>query len=206
MKSWKDITLRKALKLMDIKTEGRDAIDIIIDQMAVLYNKTPGEIELMEPKELIAHTEKVEWLNKLPKSKLTKVIKVNGREYGITNLERICLAQMIDIEEYYALGLVDNIQKILSVLYLPIKSRIPLTDRYKLDEYEPSEQREEDILDVDMETMWGTILFFYHGVKVYSNAMTDYLDKERMKEMTRLEAMRMMEVVGGEQPPTAKEI
>jgi hypothetical protein len=141
MKSWKDITLRMAQKLMDIRTEGRDAIDIIIDQMAVLYNKTTDEIELMEPKELIAHTDKAQWLNKLPISKLTKVIKVNGREYGITNLERICLAQMIDIEEYYSLGLVDNIEKILSVLYLPIKSRIPLTDRYKLEEYEPSEQR-----------------------------------------------------------------
>lgn len=206
MKSWKDITLRKALKLMEIKTEGRDAIDIIIDQMAVLHNKTPGEIELMEPKELIAHTEKVQWLNKLPKSKLTKVIKVNGREYGISNLERICLAQMIDIEEYYSLGFVDNIEKILSVLYLPIKSRIPLTDRYKLEEYEPSEQREQDILDVDMETMWGTALFFYRGVKEYSTAMMDYLDKERMKEMTRLEVMRMTELVNDEQPPTAKEI
>jgi hypothetical protein len=31
------------------------------------------------------------------------------------------LAQMVDIEEYYKAGLMNNVHKILSVLYLPSK-------------------------------------------------------------------------------------
>jgi hypothetical protein len=198
MKGWKDISLGKAIELMNIPTTG-DAIDIIINQMAIIYDKTPYEIELMTPNQLIEFSNGMDWMSVMPKSKLTKVIKVNGREYGITNFNEICLAQMIDIEEYYSMGLNDTIHKILSVLYLPIKSRIPLTDRYKLEEYEPSEERENDMLDVDMETMWGTILFFYRGVKTYSVVTKDYLEQERTKSMIELEVMRLKKIIGGEQ-------
>lgn len=200
MKSWKDISLAKALKLIRINAEGKDTLDLIIEQMAILKDKSSYEIELMNPTELIAEANKLTWLNKLPKEKLTKVIKVNGREYGITNLERICLAQMIDIESYYEQGLNDNIEKILSVLYLPIKKRIPLTNSYTLHEYEPSEEREADMLDMDMETMWGTALFFYRGVKAYSNAMTDYLEKQKEKRKIELEVMRLTTMIQKDEP------
>jgi hypothetical protein len=163
--------------------------------MAILLDKTETQIELMEPKELFEFGDKFKFLGELPKPKETKVIKVNGREYGLTELTRIKLAQMIDIEEYYNLGLEKSIAQILSVLYLPIKKRIPLTSKYTLEDYEPDNEREEDMLDVDMETMWGTILFFYRGVTEYSNAMKVYLEQKEMEERTRLEALMLEKVV-----------
>jgi hypothetical protein len=195
MKSWKDISLRKALKLMSLNETAYDQLDLIIKQMAILLDKTETQIELMEPKELFEFGDKFKFLGQLPKPKETKVIKVNGREYGLTELTRIKLAQMIDIEEYYNLGLEKSIAQILSVLYLPIKKRIPLTNRYTLEDYEPDNEREEDMLDVDMETMWGTILFFYRGVTEYSNAMKVYLEQKEMEERTRLEALMLEKVV-----------
>jgi hypothetical protein len=195
MKSWKDISLRKALKLMSLNETAYDQLDLIIKQMAILLDKTETQIELMEPKELFEFGDKFKFLGELPKPKETKVIKVNGREYGLTELTRIKLAQMIDIEEYYNLGLEKSIAQILSVLYLPIKKRIPLTNRYTLEDYEPDNEREEDMLDVDMETMWGTILFFYRGVTEYSNAMKVYLEQKEMEERTRLEALMLEKVV-----------
>jgi hypothetical protein len=195
MKSWKDISLRKALRLMSLNETAYDQLDLIIKQMAILLDKTETQIELMEPKELFEFGDKFKFLGQLPKPKETKVIKVNGREYGLTELTRIKLAQMIDIEEYYNLGLEKSIAQILSVLYLPIKKRIPLTNRYTLEDYEPDNEREEDMLDVDMETMWGTILFFYRGVTEYSNAMKVYLEQKEMEERTRLEALMLEKVV-----------
>ncbi len=195
MKSWKDISLRKALKLMSLNETAYDQLDLIIKQMAILLDKTEAQIELMEPKELFEFGDKFKFLGQLPKPKETKVIKVNGREYGLTELTRIKLAQMIDIEEYYNLGLEKSIAQILSVLYLPIKNRIPLINRYTLEDYEPDNEREEDMLDVDMETMWGTILFFYRGVTEYSNAMKVYLEQKEMEERTRLEALMLEKVV-----------
>jgi hypothetical protein len=195
MKSWKDISLRKALRLMSLNETAYDQLDLIIKQMAILLDKTETQIELMEPKELFEFGDKFKFLGELPKPKETKVIKVNGREYGLTELTRIKLAQMIDIEEYYNLGLEKSIAQILSVLYLPIKKRIPLTSKYTLEDYEPDNEREEDMLDVDMETMWGTILFFYRGVTEYSNAMKVYLEQKEMEERTRLEALMLEKVV-----------
>lgn len=195
MKSWKDISLRKALRLMSLNETAYDQLDLIIKQMAILLDKTEAQIELMEPKELFEFGDKFKFLGELPKPKETKVIKVNGREYGLTELTRIKLAQMIDIEEYYNLGLEKSIAQILSVLYLPIKKRIPLTSKYTLEDYEPDNEREEDMLDVDMETMWGTILFFYRGVTEYSNAMKVYLEQKEMEERTRLEALMLEKVV-----------
>jgi len=195
MKSWKDISLRKALRLMSLNETAYDQLDLIIKQMAILLDKTEAQIELMEPKELFEFGDKFKFLGELPKPKETKVIKVNGREYGLTELTRIKLAQMIDIEEYYNLGLEKSIAQILSALYLPIKKRIPLTSKYTLEDYEPDNEREEDMLDVDMETMWGTILFFYRGVTEYSNAMKVYLEQKEMEERTRLEALMLEKVV-----------
>lgn len=195
MKGWKDITLRKAIDLMNVKTEERDALDLIIEQVSILTGKTENQVELMSPKELIEMTETMFWMKTLPKAKATKVIKINGREYGLVDLERICLAQMIDIEEYYALGLNEYIEKILSVLYLPIKKRLPLTNKYTLEEYEPSAEREEDMLDCDMETMWGTALFFYRGVREYSLAMMAYLEGVKKKRTIELEVMRLQKMM-----------
>lgn len=195
MKSWKDISLRKALKLMSLNETAYDQLDLIIKQMAILLDKTETQIELMEPKELFEFGDKFKFLGELPKPKETKVIKVNGREYGLIELTRIKLAQMIDIEEYYNLGLKESIAQILSVLYLPIKKRIPLTNRYTLEDYEPDNEREEDMLDVDMETMWGTILFFYRGVSNYSSAMKVYLEQKEMEERTRLEALILQKLL-----------
>jgi hypothetical protein len=180
---------------MSLNETAYDQLDLIIKQMAILLDKTETQIELMEPKELFEFGDKFKFLGELPKPKETKVIKVNGREYGLTELTRIKLAQMIDIEEYYNLGLEKSIAQILSVLYLPIKKRIPLTSKYTLEDYEPDNEREEDMLDVDMETMWGTILFFYRGVTEYSNAMKVYLEQKEMEERTRLEALMLEKVV-----------
>jgi hypothetical protein len=183
MKTWRDIKLRQA---QEIALLGEmDELDLIINQMAIIRDTTIDEIEKLSPTELIEFTKEYGFLNKVPEMKLTKVFKKGRNRYGIIDFDKMTLAQMVDIEEYYKDGLQKNLHKILSVLYLDIKWYNPFTKKYTLCEYEADKEREDVFLDMDMEFIWENILFFYHLEKVYIKNLRDYLitTHPEMKEM-----------------------
>jgi hypothetical protein len=101
------------------------------------------------------------------------------------------LGQMVDIEEYYNEGLVDNAHRILSVMFLPTERKFPYLKETTIP-YEPDEVRENDMLDCDMETIWGTLLFFYLGEMKYTKDLLGYLEgtvQMRKEELNQLKEM-----------------
>lgn len=159
-KSWKDITLEKAMEMEKIKSDG---LDQIIEVQAVLLGKTIEQVEAMTPAELTESIREWSFTKVLPKAKLTKDAKIGGRRYRMAELDKLSLAQMVDIEEYYNAGLKDNAHKIISVLMLPARRKAIKKWPFfaiECDSYEPSEERENDMLKLDMETVWGNLLFF----------------------------------------------
>lgn len=175
MKGWKDISLKKAAELESLGD--MDQMDLIVHQYAILNDMTIDQVERMTPESLFVEAEKYKFLLKLPEPKETRWVKVNGREYGLTDMSKLTLAQMVDIEEYYNDGLVDNAHKILSVLYLPRKKK--WFGNKEIEEYVPDVQREKDILDLDMETVWGTLLFFWIIEMKYTKGLLDYLTAQQ---------------------------
>lgn len=173
--TWKDITLEKALKIEAMKSEGLDAA---IELQAILKDLTFDEVERWTPKQLTDASKECEFVKQLPKPKLTKDAKVNGRRYRMAELDKLSLAQMVDIEEYYNAGLQDNAHRILSVLMLPAKRKLswkwPFA-KWEAGEYEPSEERESDMLQLDMDLVWGNLLFFSTIAKEYTRGLQDYL-------------------------------
>jgi hypothetical protein len=185
MKTWKDITLRKAIKLE--KLPEMDKLELIINQYAILNDISVSDVEDMTPAELLENSKEYEFLLKLPDSKRTDVVKINGRKYGLIDFSKMTLAQMVDIEEYYNSGLVDNAHKILSVIMLPIRFKFPFM-KPQLVDYIPDPVREEDFLDLDMELVWGNLLFFYHIEMKYIKGLLDYL-QENLK--TRVDGVKV---------------
>ena len=173
--TWKDITLEKALKIEAIKTTGLDAA---IELQAILKDLTYDDVEKWTPKELTDANKECEFVKQLPKAKLTKDAKVNGRRYRMAELDQLSLAQMVDIEEYYNAGLQENAHRIVSVLMLPAKRKLtwkwPFV-KWEAGDYEPSEERENDMLALDMELVWGNLLFFSSIVKEYTKGLQAYL-------------------------------
>jgi len=173
--TWKDITLEKALKIEAIKTTGLDAA---IELQAILKDLTYDDVEKWTPKELTDANKECEFVKQLPKAKLTKDAKVNGRRYRMAELDKLSLAQMVDIEEYYNAGLQENAHRIVSVLMLPAKRKLtwkwPFV-KWEAGDYEPSEERENDMLALDMELVWGNLLFFSSIVKEYTKGLQAYL-------------------------------
>lgn len=188
MKSWKDITLRKAQKLESLP-KNIDTLDLIINQFSILKDIEISEVERLTPNELVEKANELEFLKELPAPKKADKIKINGRKYKLVDFSKMSLGQMVDIEEYYNEGLVDNAHRILSVLFLPTERKFPYL-KETIKPYEPDEVRENDMLDCDMETIWGTLLFFYLGEMTYTKDLLAYLEgvvqmkgKERLMEL-----------------------
>lgn len=186
MKSWKDITLRKAIELEQLGE--MDKLDLIINQYAIINDMTIEEVEKMTPNELLEKSKEYQFILNMPEAKKTEFVKVNGRKYGLVDFSKMSLAQMVDIEEYYNDGVVSNAHKILSVLMLPVKRNIPFM-KVQLEDYEADEVRENDILDLDMELVWGNLLFFYLIEMKYMKDLLGYLQGQ-LRTANQLEKLK----------------
>lgn len=184
MRGWRDITLRQAQELLNLGE--MDELDLIISQMAIIRDTTNDEIEKLTPSEIIKFTEEYKFLNTTPVAKLTRTFKKGGKRFGIMNFNELTLAQVVDIEEYYEQSFNMNMHKIMSCLFLEVKSYNPFTKKYTLVDYKPSEDRENIFLDMDMQFIWENILFFYHIEQTYLKGMKDYLLKMKTQMKTQM--------------------
>ena len=172
MKSWKDITLRQAQELLAL--DPKDFIEDLqfeIEQLSILLNEDPATIEGWTPSKILDTFKEYEFIKKLPIEKLTEEIQIGEVTYKQTPLDELTLAQMVDIEEFVNLGVIDNMHNILSCIWL------------NEPEYIPSKERSNLFLDLDMETVYGNLLFFYHIVKTYMTNIQDSLTEEKIVEM-----------------------
>jgi len=176
MKSWKDIKFRTAKKLLELEGLEIEPFDLMVNQLAVLEGKTVDDIENLTPDQIFKNWENWKFTKNLPKSKKTDSFKWEGIEYGMVPLDKITLAQMVDIEEFYKDGLDKNIENIVSILFLPIKEKT-LFGKIVLENYEFDEERVKVIMEQDMEFVWSNLLFFWTGAREYMQGLTDYLNQ-----------------------------
>lgn len=186
-KTWKDIKLYQLQEIESLPTYD-DELDLVINQLSILRDEDPADIENMAINELLKEFSKWSFLKELPEEKNNKIIKIEGKRYGIIDLSEMTLAQLVDIEEYVNDGLMKNMHKILSVLYLPIKSYNPITKKIVLEEYKPDKDRQNMFLMLTMDILYPQVLFFCHIVKDYIRSLADSLvgktpTQEKMMEM-----------------------
>jgi hypothetical protein len=179
-KSWKDITLEQGIELSQLDIE--DSWELVTNQMAIILDTTMDEIENKPVALVYEFINDYAFIKEMPPMKKLDHFKRNGKWYKLIDLSKMTLAQMVDIEEYYKAGLMNNVHKILSVLYLPAKKNI--FGKWTIEEYIPDTERENVFLKMDMESIWGTTLFFYHGVVTYTKGLKDYLKVEEKKMMS----------------------
>lgn len=185
-RSWKDIKLYQLQELNSLP-EFDDKIDMMIEYLSILLNMDPSEIENMPINDLMIEFSKWEFLKELPKEKKIDIIKIKDKRFGLINFNEMSFAQMVDIEEYINDGgTIQNLHKILSVIYLPINKYNVFTKRYTLKPYESSEELQKEFLTLDMSMLYPTALFFYHIVQTYlknSALSLVQMKKEKMMKM-----------------------
>jgi len=175
MKNWKDITLEQAQELFTLDPKDyEDQLQCQIEQLAILMDIDPAEIENWTNKRIVEAFKEYEFIKELPEEKLTESFEVEGVTYKMTPLDELTLAQMVDIEELINLGVNQNIHRIISVIWLP-----------EGEEYRPDANRDTLMKGINLEVIYGNLLFFYHIVEIYTINIQDSLMEKTMEEMMK---------------------
>ena len=186
-KSWKDISLKMAIELIQLSPE--NDLDLIIERLAILRDQDPADIEKMTFEEITNEHAVWSFVGTLPLQRKDETFKWKGIRYGRVNFAKLSLAQMVDIEEFYAMGFIENVHNILSILYLPTKSYNFITKKYTLETYEFNQEVANSFLDIDFDFVYGNLLFFWTIAKVYTNSLKDYLVKKNQTQMMEIAQM-----------------
>lgn len=187
MKSWKDIKLKNYIELYAVD-KTIDEVTSTIQQLSILMDKDEEVIGSMPLTELFKSMDEWSFLSTPPKGKEMKTIKVNGNRYGLTQLDKLSTGQIIDIEEYYGMGLENNLHNIMACLYLNITNYNPITKSYKLVPYNQDDfkARAQNMLDVDMFTIYSQLLFFWTIAQVYIEDSLHSSLKENLEKLRTL--------------------
>ena len=107
------------------------------------------------------------------KPSLVNSFWLNNVEYGfVPNLDEITLGEYIDLDTY--MGEWQNIQIAMNVLYRPIKQK--LGKKYLIEDYNPDTK--DRLINMPMDAVFSSIIFFYHlGIEL-SQTMMNYLENE----------------------------
>jgi hypothetical protein len=181
-RSWKDVTLFQ-IQEIDTLPLYEDKIDLIINVLSILLDKDPFDIENMPVNDIFKEYKRWEFLEKKPEPALRPIIKHNGKRYGMIELSEISMAQFVDIDEYITEGLMVNLHKVLSALFLPITKYNHFNAKYKIEEYKPSNERKEMFKNIDMETLYPVILFFWNLENKYLKGFLSSFSKIQTEKM-----------------------
>ena len=119
IKSWDDVTLEKWAKLIDgnNKSKTQEALDTIT-MLSDIPRKLVKELSINDVSNIL---NRVAELQNKASSRLKKIVKVDGVEYGFhPDLSEITLGEYADIETYIQNGIDKNLPKIMAVLYRPV--------------------------------------------------------------------------------------
>ena len=178
---WGDITVRQYQDFMKIldstKREKTKTIDIVslfcgvdkkvLKQMAYEDLKKVANIltqmTSQDPSEI----------------KLKKHVKFKSADYSvIPNMSKMTTGEFVDLESYCE-DASANMHKIMAVLYRRQTDKTDRFGRYKIEQYEPTHEKKEEMKDFPMDCALGVINFFFHlGGKLLVSS-SNYLQKQK---------------------------
>jgi hypothetical protein len=164
----------KYLKILDINEEDENS-DVFVQQKVleifcgVPYNKSL-EFKVSDVTKIVSVINNT--LNQQPD--LVKSFKLGDTEFGfIPKLDDMSFGEYIDIDSN--LGDWDNMYRVMSVLYRPIKQKSG--DKYLIEDYK-GDAYHDAMRHTPMDAVISSLVFFWNLGKELSVAMIDYLETE----------------------------
>lgn len=158
--------------------EGSNDVEFVNQKMVECFCgidlKDVAKISLSDLDNLVEH------FNKLFESKGTfkNRFRLNGIDYGfIPNLDKISNGEYMDIDSN--ITDVQNYHIVLGVMYRPITETFK--DKYKIEEYEPNDERFELMKELPLDIALSSVVFFYHLGNELLRALPYFLEEEMNK-------------------------
>ena len=187
---WKDISIGMYQNYVEIQEKKLPEDEFIVAVVCVLCDVEKKTLEKVKYKDLkdISNT-LMELLKKEVKEEKELIKKVNfkGKEYGfIPNLSSISLGEYVDIETFCK-DSYKNLHKIMSVLYRPIVKE--KGTRYSIEEYNPSEYKEDEFKDFPLLVSMSALNFFFRLGRKLPHILLNYSVKQKKKEVQMLKQL-----------------
>jgi len=171
-----DIKLHQVLEYEKINKEELPDIDLVVQMVSIFCEITTKDARLVPYEKLIYCAEKITQAL-AQKPSFHQTFELEGIEYGfIPNLNDITTGEFIDIEEYQSNH--DDLWKVLSVLYRPIKYRNG--DNYLIQEYDGNLVGAFKTISADI--AYGALLFFWTLGNDLLNYTLKYLESEKVQK------------------------
>ena len=168
-----EITLGQYQKYLKIQENNEDENFLAIKMIEIFCGLRGDTIMAMKANSIKDITLILtEMFNEKPQ--LVKEFKMGGRNYGfVPKLEDMTFGEYIDLDTY--IGDMNNIHRAMNVLYRPMKQKYQ--DRYLVENYTGEDP--EKMLNMPMDAVLSSILFFYNLGMDLSKAMLNSLEKDQ---------------------------
>jgi hypothetical protein len=183
--SWSDVTLEKWISLIDLEagSKTKEAEETI----ATLSDIPRKLIKELSIRDVAIIMKKLSELQSRQDTVLTKVIEIDGIEYGMhPNLDDITLGEYADIETFIKDGLEKNMPELMSVLFRPVTERSG--EAYVIAAYDGNITiRAEAMKKMSAEQVQSTLFFFYNFVIGFSKIMPSFLIEQTQEKVKQLQ-------------------
>lgn len=178
--NWSAVTLESYLDLQkDLVAYGDDEVAYVATLLYHLCGVEPGFIPQL-PTDVLNNI-KTDLRGFMSDSEypLQNIIKVNGKEYGFEpNLSTMSYGAYLDITKWENITIDKNWNKIMSVLYRPIKSKT--LGMYEIEPYD-SKKSEPALFDkVGMDVHFGSLFFFLNTLTELVNSTLSSLKEAEL--------------------------
>ena len=172
--SLNEITLEQYQKYLKIQDNNEDEKFLAVKMIEIFCGIRGDHVLLMRATDINSIVQILtEMLNNTPK--LQTMFKMKDTQYGfIPKLDDMSFGEYIDLDTF--IGDWQNMHRAMNVLYRPIVNQYG--DRYNIEEY--SVDSAEQMKDMPMSAVLGSIVFFYNLGMDLSKAMLNYLGNEEM--------------------------
>ena len=174
-----EITLEQYQKFLKIQENNEDETFLAVKMIEIFCGIRGDHIMKMKASSIRDITGILtDMFNQKPP--LVREFTMKGKEYGfIPKLEDMSFGEYVDLDTY--MGDIENIHKAMAVLYRPITQKY--NDKYLIEEYEG--ENEQIMLDMPMDAVLSSIIFFYNLGMDLSKAMLNSLQQEENKDLVQ---------------------
>jgi len=174
-----EITLAQYQKYIKYQNDNDDENFLAIKMIEVFCGLRNTTVRSMKAKSINDVCKiLVDMFNEKPE--LVKQFEMNGITYGfIPDLENITFGEYIDLDTF--IGDFENMHKAMAVLYRPITQKYK--DKYLVEKY--TADKFNQMVDMPMDAVFSSILFFYHLGMELSTVMLNSLETQEEENLVQ---------------------
>lgn len=182
---WSEISVGRFMEFELLDKKNLSSLDLMVNVVSIFCDKDSSEIEKLSLNQLGNIMTELEWVIAKPLKNFYQSWEHDGIKYGfLPNLNAIKVGEWIDLEQYMKAP-IQNLHKILAILYRPITKINKGHNNYEIEDYDSNiaKTRAELFYNwMPIDLGYGVALFFLNFVE----ELLVNIRVSSMKEMTEI--------------------